>query len=263
MTIKSLLLGSARGSRRVSGARAADAVVDRRAGAHGICPHLRHLRRRLLLHPRHRDLPQGRRLCPLRHRRAVGPRALRRCRRGPAMPTAMRTPTTSAPAPVCRSMPVPRPSSARCAARSTSTSTTRRRVALRTIRQTASASTAAFIELGGFRLGKTDSHVLRRSSAVLRSSSDDLIVPYGPYDTYQIAYTFKADAASRLSSVLKKAASTYGNYVTATTMSRTCLAGAAVEAGLGIDRRHRRLRLGDEKKGAFKARLDVKATDQL
>ena len=41
---------------------------DRRAGTDGICSHLRHLRRRLLLHPRHRNLPEGLGLHPLRHR---------------------------------------------------------------------------------------------------------------------------------------------------------------------------------------------------
>ena len=69
MNIKSLLLGSAAALVAVSGARAADAVSGRRAGADGICPRLRYLRRWLLLHPGHRDLPARRRLHPLRHRR--------------------------------------------------------------------------------------------------------------------------------------------------------------------------------------------------
>ncbi len=68
MNIKGLLLGSAAALVAVSGARAADAVVDRRTGTHGIRSRLRHLRRRLLLHPRRRDLPEGLRL----HRYDIG-----------------------------------------------------------------------------------------------------------------------------------------------------------------------------------------------
>jgi hypothetical protein len=47
----------------------------------------------------------------------------------------------------------------------------------------------AFIELGGFRVGKTDS-LFTTLTGYSSGVSQDGLVPYGPFDTHQIAYTF-------------------------------------------------------------------------
>ena len=47
----------------------------------------------------------------------------------------------------------------------------------------------AYIELGGFRIGKTDS-LFSTFTGYSSGVSNDGIVPYGPFDTHQIAYTF-------------------------------------------------------------------------
>ena len=49
----------------------------------------------------------------------------------------------------------------------------------------------AYIELGGFRIGKTDSLFVTFTNYAGGVISDD-IVPYGPFDTHQIVYTFNA-----------------------------------------------------------------------
>ena len=47
----------------------------------------------------------------------------------------------------------------------------------------------AYIELGGFRIGKTDS-LFTTFTGYSSGVSNDGLVPYGPFDTHQIAYTF-------------------------------------------------------------------------
>ena len=47
----------------------------------------------------------------------------------------------------------------------------------------------AYIELGGFRIGKTDS-LFSTFTGYSSGVSNDGLVPYGPFDTHQIAYTF-------------------------------------------------------------------------
>jgi opacity protein-like surface antigen len=47
----------------------------------------------------------------------------------------------------------------------------------------------AYIELGGFRIGKTDS-LFTTFTGYASGVSNDGLVPYGPFDTHQIAYTF-------------------------------------------------------------------------
>jgi hypothetical protein len=47
----------------------------------------------------------------------------------------------------------------------------------------------AYIELGGFRIGKTDS-LFSTFTGYSSGVSNDGIVAYGPFDTHQIAYTF-------------------------------------------------------------------------
>ncbi|MBA3448473.1 MAG: porin [Pseudaminobacter sp.] len=48
----------------------------------------------------------------------------------------------------------------------------------------------AYIELGGFRVGKTDSLFSTFTGYAGGVIADDLGVPYGPFGTHQIAYTF-------------------------------------------------------------------------
>ena len=47
----------------------------------------------------------------------------------------------------------------------------------------------AYIELGGFRIGKTDS-LFTTFTGYSSGVINDGLVPYGPFDTHQIAYTF-------------------------------------------------------------------------
>jgi len=50
----------------------------------------------------------------------------------------------------------------------------------------------AYIELGGFRIGKTDSLFTTFTDYAGGVINDDFAVSYGPFDTHQIAYTFDA-----------------------------------------------------------------------
>ena len=54
----------------------------------------------------------------------------------------------------------------------------------------ASPLTSAFIELGGFMAGKRDSTFVIFDGYAGNIISDDLGVPYGPYDTNQVSYTY-------------------------------------------------------------------------
>ena len=52
----------------------------------------------------------------------------------------------------------------------------------------------AYIELGGFRVGKTESEFTRLAfygNGYAGGVIDDTLVPYGPFDTQQISYTYK------------------------------------------------------------------------
>ena len=50
----------------------------------------------------------------------------------------------------------------------------------------------AYLELGGFRVGKTNSYFSTFTDYTINIIHDDNIVPYGPYDTNQISYTYDA-----------------------------------------------------------------------
>ena len=63
--VKSLLLGTVAGLAAVAGAQAADLPVEEGSSCR-VRSRLLHLRRRLLLHPRHRNLPPRRRPCSRR-----------------------------------------------------------------------------------------------------------------------------------------------------------------------------------------------------
>ena len=119
---------------------------------------------------------------------------------------------------------------------------------------------SAFIELGGFRIGKADS-IFSTFLGGPPVMSDDLMVPYGPFGTHQISYTFKADGGFSAVVGVEEGRSTYGNYVIRDYMPHV-VAGAlwkqdwgSIGAMAGYD--------SVTEEGAFKARLDVKATDQL
>ena len=71
----------------------------------------------------------------------------------------------------------------------------------------------AYIELGGFRVGRTDS-LFSTFTGYSSGVSNDGLVPYGPFDTHQMAYTF-----------------TGGNGFTAAVALETGTGGAAIDAG--------------------------------
>ena len=57
----------------------------------------------------------------------------------------------------------------------------------------------AYIELGGFRVGKTESEFTRLAfygHGYAGGVIDDTLVPYGPFDTQQISYTYKNNGFS-------------------------------------------------------------------
>ena len=59
----------------------------------------------------------------------------------------------------------------------------------------------AYIELGGFRVGKTESEFSRLAfygHGYAGGVIDDTLVPYGPFDTQQISYTYKNNGFSAL-----------------------------------------------------------------
>jgi hypothetical protein len=70
----------------------------------------------------------------------------------------------------------------------------------------------AYIELGGFRVGRTDS-LFSTFTGYSSGVSNDGLVPYGPFDTHQLAYTF-----------------TGGNGFTAAVALETGTGGVAIDA---------------------------------
>ncbi len=116
----------------------------------------------------------------------------------------------------------------------------------------------AFIELGGFRIGKTDS-MFSTLTGYAGSVMEDDLVPFGPYDTHQIAYTYTGDNGFSASVALEE-----GNGVLYTIDSYVphVVAGAAYTQGwggfsgvVGYD--------SVWNEWAGKVRLDVKASDSV
>jgi hypothetical protein len=68
----------------------------------------------------------------------------------------------------------------------------------------------AYIELGGFRIGKTDSLFSTFTGYAGGIIEDDLAVPYGPFGTHQIAYTFTGSNGFSAAIALEEGANSYG-----------------------------------------------------
>ncbi len=117
----------------------------------------------------------------------------------------------------------------------------------------------AYIELGGFRVGKTDSLFTTFTDYAGTIINDDFAVPFGPYDTHQISYTFNAGNGFTAAVAVEEGEGidyTLDDYVP------HVVAGVGYAGGWG----------GVHVVGAYdavweefavKAKLDVKATDSL
>lgn len=120
----------------------------------------------------------------------------------------------------------------------------------------------AWIQLGGFRVGKDESAWVTFSDYAGGVIADDL-VPYGPFDTNLISYTFSGgNGFSAIVSLESGNSSSYGHAYDITDYMPHVVAGAKFTQGWG----------GVTVMGAYdsihetwaaKARLDVNATDTI
>ena len=116
----------------------------------------------------------------------------------------------------------------------------------------------AYIELGGFRIGKTDSLFVTFTNYAGGVISDD-IIPYGPFDTHQIVYTFNAGNGFTAAVGLEEGAGvvytldSYIPHVVAGVGYTGGWGGVSVVGGYDL--------VWEE--WAVKARLDVKASEAL
>ncbi|MEP9371065.1 porin [Mesorhizobium sp. KR1-2] len=115
----------------------------------------------------------------------------------------------------------------------------------------------AYMELGGFRIGKTDSLFTTLTGYAGGVIADDLI-PYGPFDTHQIAYTYTGGNGFSAAVALEEGNGIY----TLDSYAPHVVAGASWTQGwggvsgvVGYD--------DVFKEWAGKLRLDVNATDAL
>ena len=69
----------------------------------------------------------------------------------------------------------------------------------------------AYIELGGFRVGKTDS-LFSTFTGYSSGVSNDGLVPYGPFGTHQIAYTFTGGNGFTAAIALEEGGGGEGSY---------------------------------------------------
>ena len=117
----------------------------------------------------------------------------------------------------------------------------------------------AYIELGGFRIGKTDSLFTTFTDYAGGVINDDFAVPFGPYDTHQIAYTFDAGNGFTAAVALEEGSGvvyTIDSYIPHIT------AGVGYTAGWGSVR----VVGGYDsvwEEFAVKARLDVQASETI
>ena len=214
MNIKSLLLGSAAALVAVSGARAADAVVIaepepmeyvRVCDTYGVGFYY---------------IP-GTETCLkvsgyIRYDIGVGARGIQDTvdkldDAEDDVRTTTTTPTSSAPASSSASTAVPKPSSAPCAPTPRSTSSTTSRDDGETYTQDEFGIDHAYIELGGFRVGKTDS-LFSTFTGYSSGVSTDGLVPYGPFGTHQIAYTFTGGNGFTAAVALEEGGGGEGSY---------------------------------------------------
>jgi hypothetical protein len=73
----------------------------------------------------------------------------------------------------------------------------------------------AYIELGGFRIGKTDS-LFSTFTGYSSGVSNDGLIPYGPFDTHQIAYTFTGGNGFTAAVALEEGGGNFGEINTPT-----------------------------------------------
>ena len=88
----------------------------------------------------------------------------------------------------------------------------------------------AYIELGGFRIGKTDSMFSTFTNYAGGVINDDFAVPFGPFDTHQIAYTFNAGNGFTAAVALEEGA---GDLYTLDSYIPHVVAGVGYTAGWG------------------------------
>jgi hypothetical protein len=116
-----------------------------------------------------------------------------------------------------------------------------------------------YIELGGFRVGKTDSLFTTWTGYAGAVILDDIAVGYGPFDTHQIAYTFtggngfSAAVALEMGDGTLYTVDSYVPHVTGGVSYTQAWGG--ISAVVGYD--------SVWEEWAAKTRLDVNATEQL
>jgi hypothetical protein len=117
----------------------------------------------------------------------------------------------------------------------------------------------AWIELGGFKIGKTDSLFTTFTDYAGSVINDDFAVPFGPYDTHTIQYSFDAGNGFTAAIALEEGAGvvyTIDDYVPHVTGGVGYTAGwGAIRVVAGYD--------SVWEEYAIKAKLDIKATEAL
>ncbi len=115
----------------------------------------------------------------------------------------------------------------------------------------------AYIELGGFRVGKTDS-LFSTFTGYSSGVANDGIVPYGPFGTHQIAYTFTGGNGFTAAVALEEGSGlfTLDSYVPQVVGGVGYTGGwGGVSVVAGYD--------GVFEEGAIKGRVDFNASDAL
>ncbi|MEI5677520.1 porin [Mesorhizobium sp. CGMCC 1.15528] len=116
----------------------------------------------------------------------------------------------------------------------------------------------AYIELGGFRIGKTDSLFTTMTNYAGGVIEDDLNGGYGPFDTHQIAYTYTGGNGFSAGVALEEGTGDYtiDSYVPHVVVGAAYTQGwGGVSGVVGYDSVY------EEWTG--KARLDINATDTI
>jgi hypothetical protein len=116
----------------------------------------------------------------------------------------------------------------------------------------------AYIELGGFRIGKTDSLFSSFTGYAGGIIEDDLAVPYGPFGTHQIAYTFTGSNGFSAAIALEEGS---GGSTITDFMPHVAGGVAWTQGWGGVSVVGGYDTVLDE--GAIKGRIDVNATEQL
>ena len=116
----------------------------------------------------------------------------------------------------------------------------------------------AYIELGGFRVGKTDSMFSTFTGYAGGVIHDDLGVPFGPFDTHQIAYTFTGTNGFSAAVALEQGSGSdiLTDYIPHVVVGASYTQGwGGISAVAGYD--------ANNEEFAGKVRLDVKATETI